>query len=90
MKRRGLDFSQHRSSVSCRVPRTSQTKVVVLVAGWGGRKRAQQHEHYPLALGPLSPKAGCDGDSKDLVEEKVGLGAGWDVLKKASSRNTTH
>lgn len=38
---------------------------------------------------PLGPEAGCVGGSKDLLDEKAGLGAGWNGLKKATSRELT-
>lgn len=54
---------------------------------------------WPL-LGPLSteagsqippthPEANCVEQSKDLADEKADLGAGWNGVKKASSRELT-
>ena len=42
-----------------------------------------------LSLGPLSTVAGCVGGSKHLADEKAGLGAGWNRVKKANSREHT-
>ena len=46
-------------------------------------------QHWSRLSDSLHPEAGCVGGSKDLADEKAGMGAGWDGVKKASSKELT-
>lgn len=52
-----------------------------------GKRRPSSKKTPHWLSGLLSPEVGCDVGPKDLTDEKTGLGAGWDGVKKASSRN---